>query len=64
MTVISPIERDINQIRLRIYEETKNMTPAQVSEYFRQRTDATIKKYGFKVIASARENRPRDIQGS
>ena len=63
MKTISPIEQEVNQIRLRIYEQTKDMTPTQVSEFYRQRTDDTIKKYGFKVIASAKENRPRDTQG-
>ena len=64
MKTISPIERDVNQIRLRIYEKIKDMTPAQVSEYYRQKTDATIKKYGFRVIASAKENKPWDVQGN
>ena len=64
MKTISPIEQEINQIRLKIHEKTKDMTPAQVSEYYRQRTEATIKKYGFKVLASAKENRLRDGQGS
>jgi len=53
--MISKIEQEVNQIRLRIYEKTKDMTPEQLSEYYRQSTEATIKKYGFKVITSARE---------
>jgi hypothetical protein len=53
MKTISPIEQEVNQIRLSIYERTKDMTPAQISEYYKQSTEATIQKYGFKVIASA-----------
>ena len=49
-------EREINQIRLRTYEKTKGMTPAQLTEYYRRSTESTIRKYGFKVIASAKEN--------
>ena len=45
------IEQEINEIRLAIYEETKNMTPAQRVEHTRKETDATIKKYGFKVVS-------------
>jgi len=51
------IEREINQIRLAIYEKTKNMTPAELTDYYKKSTEATIKKYGFKVIASAKEAR-------
>jgi len=53
MKTISPIEQEVNQIRLAIYEKIKDMTPAQVTEYYKQRTEATIQKYGFKVIKSA-----------
>jgi len=54
MKAISPIEQEVNEIRLRIYEKTKEMSPAQLTEYYRQSTEATIKKYGFQVIASAK----------
>ena len=50
------IEEEINRIRLEIYEETKNMNPKQLTEYYKKSTEDTIEKYGFKVVASAREN--------
>ena len=56
MKAIGKTEQEVNQIRLGIYEKTKDMTPAQLTEYYRQSTEATIQKYGFKVIASASEN--------
>lgn len=49
------IEQEVNQIRLAIYERTKDMTPAQLTEYYKKSTEATIKKYGFKVVANAKE---------
>jgi len=49
------IEREINQIRLRIYEETKDMTPAQRVERVNRIGEVAAKKYGFKVVANARE---------
>jgi hypothetical protein len=55
MKTISPIEQEVNQIRLAIYEKTKDMTPAELTEYYKQSTEATIKKYGFKVVANAKE---------
>ena len=44
------IEDEIDQIRLAIYEEIKDMTPAQITEYYRRKTDPIIKQYGFKMV--------------
>ena len=54
MKTINKIEQEINQIRLAIYEETKEMTPAQRAERVNKIGEAAAKKYGFKRIASAR----------
>ena len=51
------IEQEINKIRLGIYEKTKDMTPSQLTEYYKQNTEATIQKYGLKVVANAQENK-------
>jgi len=56
MNTISRVEQEVNQIRLAIYEKTKDMTPAQLTEYYKESTEDTIQKYGFKVVASAKEN--------
>ena len=53
MKTISPIEQEVNQIRLAIYEKVKDMTPSQVTEYYKQSTEATIQEYGFKVVKNA-----------
>jgi hypothetical protein len=57
MKTPNTIEQDINKIRLRIYEETKEMTPAQRAERVNRIGEAAAKKYGFKIVASAKENR-------
>ncbi|MCL1865720.1 MAG: hypothetical protein FWF73_07920 [Spirochaetes bacterium] len=57
MKAPNSIEQEINQIRLVIYEKTKDMTPSQLTEYYKQSTENMIKKYGFKVIASAKEKK-------
>ena len=57
MKTISSIEQEVNQIRLAIYEKTKDMTPSQLTDYYKNNTEATIQKYGFKVIANASEKR-------
>ena len=53
------IEREIDQIRLRAYEKTKDMTPAQLTEYYKRSTEAAVRKYGFRVVTSAKEVRSR-----
>ncbi len=52
MKPISPIEQEVNQIRLQIYEKTKDMTPAQLTEYYRKSSEITAKKYGPEGAAS------------
>ena len=52
MRTLSPIEQEVNQIRLQIYEKTKDMTPAELTEYYRRSGEASAKKYGFKIVAS------------
>ena len=42
---------EIHEIRRQIYEETKDMTPEEVSEYYRRRTDPVIKEYGMTVVS-------------
>ena len=55
MKTISKIEQEINQIRLQIYEETKDLTPAQRAERTNTIAEAIAKKYGFKIVTSANE---------
>ena len=52
MKTISKIEREVNQIRLAIYEETKDMTPAQRAERVSKIGEAAAKKYDFKRVAN------------
>ena len=47
------IEDDIDRIRLKIYEETKDLTDAQWVERTNKIAEAAAKKYGFKIIPSA-----------
>ena len=47
------IEKDINKIRLRIYEKTKDMSPQQLTEYYKKSGETSAKKYGFQIVASA-----------
>jgi hypothetical protein len=53
MKQISNAEQEVNQIRLAIYEKTKNMSAAELTEYYRQSGEESAKKYGFSIVASA-----------
>jgi hypothetical protein len=55
MKTTNVIEKEVNQIRLQIYEKTKDMTPAQLTSYYRKSGEESAKKYGFKIVASANE---------
>ena len=59
--MISKAEQEINQIRLKIYEETKDLTSAQYKERLDKITETNAKKYGFRVIASARERQEEQL---
>jgi hypothetical protein len=55
MKTSNAIEQEINRIRLRIYEETKDMTPQEHAERVNRIGEAAAKKYGFKRITRAKD---------
>jgi len=52
------IEQDVNQIRLRIFEETKDLTPEQYTDRVRKIGENAAKKYGFIRIKSVNNPEP------
>jgi hypothetical protein len=52
MITIKTVEREINEIRVGIYEETKDMTQAQRNERLARIVDDAHKQFGFKRAAS------------
>jgi hypothetical protein len=49
------IEEELDRIRLNIYEKTKDMSPTQLTEYYRKSGEKSAKKYGFKIITDVWE---------
>jgi len=43
------IEAEINRIRLELYEETKNMTPAEHTRWSNERGQKIAAQYGFTI---------------
>ena len=46
------IEDEIDEIRLRIYERTKDLTTEEHTEYYRKSFEEVAKKYGLKSVPS------------
>lgn len=55
MKTLSPIEQEINKIRLEIYEENKDLTRAQRIEKTNKIARAAAEKFGFEIAESAVE---------
>ena len=53
MKTHNTIEQEINKIRIQIYEETKDLSPAQRAERINKIGEVAAQKYGFKIVASA-----------
>jgi hypothetical protein len=53
----SYIEDEIDRIRAEIYEETKDMSPAQRAERANKIGEALAKQYGFTIIDRVPERR-------
>ena len=44
----NPVEDEIDAIRIKIYEQTKDMTSEEQVEYFNRRTLEAFEKFGIK----------------
>ena len=55
MAKMNRCEAEVDAIRDKIYEETKNMTREQQAERLRAITQQLAAQYGFKVVPSADE---------
>ena len=56
MRITSDIEDEVDAIRDQIYEEIKDMTPAEHIAYFKAKTEEARKR-GIRVISSAVNDR-------
>jgi len=56
MTKTNSCEMEIDAIRDKIYAETKHMTREEQAKRLRDKTQALAAQYGFKIIASAKDD--------
>jgi len=54
MKKINPVEKEINTIRVKIYEETKDMSPSEMTAYIKRQVAPIHEKYGFQTVQTAR----------
>ena len=53
MAKMNRCEAEIDAIRLRIYEETKELTREEQNKRLRDKTQRLAAQYGFKIVQSA-----------
>jgi hypothetical protein len=53
MKSTNTIEQEVDAIRDKLYEETKNMTVDERTAFFNDGARELAKTYGFKVVSSA-----------
>ena len=46
--------REVYAIRLMLHDRTKDMTPVERTAYYNRRSAEAARKYGFKVVQSAK----------
>jgi hypothetical protein len=45
------IENELNQIRAKLYEETKDMSPSEITAYIRRKVAPTHEKYNIQTVS-------------
>ncbi len=57
MAIDYPFEKELDAIRVKLYEETKDMTNEERAKRLNERAQKAAAKYGF-TIAEPRKRRP------
>ncbi|MDR1029205.1 MAG: hypothetical protein LBL63_07275 [Clostridiales Family XIII bacterium] len=50
MKSLNPIEKELNAIRVSLYEETKDMSPTELTAYIKEQTEPLLKKHGILPV--------------
>ena len=57
MMKMNKCEAEIDAIRLKLYEETKHMTPEERGKRISERARKAAEKYGFNIVKSASDKK-------
>jgi hypothetical protein len=52
----SPIEDELDAIRLALYEQTKGMSNSEMTEFIKRQIAPTVKKYNIPAKSGTRSN--------
>jgi hypothetical protein len=47
----NPVEDELDAIRIKLYEETKNMTTGERVAYIKKRAENAVSKHGYKFVS-------------
>ncbi len=47
----NPIEKELNAIRVSLYEETKDMSPSELTAYIKAQTEPMLQKHGITPVS-------------
>jgi septin family protein len=50
------IEEELDAIRIKLYEEMKDLTPEEHTKKTNERLQKLAEQYGFTIVSSARRN--------
>jgi len=56
MKTPNTIEDEIDRIRLKLHEETKDMTPQEYAEHTNRSAEAFVRKMGYKFVPAPTGN--------
>jgi len=63
MAKVNRCEMEVDAIGDKIYAETKHMTREEQAKRLRDKTQNLAAQYGFKIVASAKDNTIQETQG-
>jgi hypothetical protein len=46
----NPVEDELDAIRIKLYEETKNMTTSERVAYMKKKAEDGLRRHGYKLI--------------
>lgn len=49
-TISNPIEDELNAIRIKLYEETKDMSSAEQVRFMRKKARDGLHRHGYKIV--------------
>jgi hypothetical protein len=59
---ISPVEQELDAIRIKLYEETKDMTTSERVTYLRKKAEDGLRASGYKYVPTSDKGTKRLVR--